>query len=158
MNDTVYCIQNWTIKPHIIFNLGNSSYPKIAMVNPEKIIEKQVILKMYYETSKDCYSVIFKDSEPFICIHCKASRNSLIIPYNKFENDVTFEKKSSYVIGTDDDNDAYVFLVEPYNLLKNLSQDPPSLFDPKNKRILELSHKITNTSNPILLIAKLKHL
>ncbi len=158
MNDTVYRIDNMQIKPHIVFNLGNNAYPMKFNGNPQKRVKKQARTKLYYETSKDCFSVILKNNIPYICAYSKATKNSIIIPYNKFDNDITYEKMSSYVIGTDRINDAYVFLVEPFNLLRALSKNPSLEETPNATKIIKLSKGITNTSNPILLIAKLKEM
>jgi len=163
LNDTVFKIVDGHLYPHIILNYNNNFTEDLFSLNItknkfNKILKNgnSCITKLYFESDVSVFTAFSSSDNLFLSFYSKESDSVNIFNYGNFINDITFEKRSSYVIGTNEDE--FIFFVQGNNLIEGLNKNKEKYEKTDNfLKALKLSKTINQRSNPILLFVKINY-
>lgn len=155
--DTIFFIEEFEISPNTLVNFGSKSFSlsknqDVIENDTEKGLQNYCILRHYYETLTHIYIVFIYKNSPYVNVYSKKNVKSILYDYKTYINDISYDQKSSYVVGIDEYSNSFVCIVEPFHLIDGIkrvieqSGKEESYFE-----ALTISQKLTNTSNPILL-------
>ena len=157
--DTVFFIKEFAISPNTYINFGSKSF---SLIHNQEIIENDIekwlrnycILRHYYETQTHIYIVFIYENNPYINVYSKQNEKSILYDYKTYINDISYDQKSSYVVGIDEFSNSFVCIVEPYNLIDSIKRviEQSDKEEESYNEVLTITQKLTNTSNPILLL------
>jgi len=152
----IYKIENKRVEPHTFLSFRDKMKKSEHMNIDKDKIKNYPRIKYYFESKDFSYMAYFKKKEPFIVIFDKLkNRICNHFSYLKMKNDITLEKKSSYVIGVDQKSGKFIFYIEPANIINVLEKKSinSSVIVDKLKNI---KTKISLHSNPVLMLANFK--
>ena len=155
--DTVFFIKEFEITPSTFINFGSKSFslsqnPDLVENTAKKKMRNYCIMRHYYETQTHIYIVFIYNNSPYINVYSKKTEKSILYDFNSYINDISYEQKSSYVLGIDEYSNSFVCLVEPFNLIDGIKKDiDQSDNEESYTEVLTIAQRLSITSNPILL-------
>lgn len=155
--DTIFFIEEFEIRPNTYINFGSKSFSfcqnqDIVENDVEKRLQNYCILRHYYETLTHIYIVFIYNNSPYINVYSKKNEKSILYDYKTYINDISYDQKSSYVVGIDEYSNSFVYIVEPFYLIDGIKRVVEQSGKEKiQNEVVTISQNLTNTSNPILL-------
>jgi hypothetical protein len=162
LNDTIYKIEEGKPLPHIFLNFNNNYSTDLFSLNItknkfSKILKNgnSCIIKLFLENTESVFFAFGGSNNFYIGYYSKITNQLNFSSMNNYVNDISFDKKSSYVVGTTEDK--FIFYVHPNNLLEGVEKNKETYSETDQfKKALSASQDLTKKSNPILLVARLK--
>lgn len=154
-DNTIYQIKNRNVKPYSFLSFRDK-IENFEHINNQGKLKRFARIKYYFESKTFSYIVYLIKDKPFIVIFDKLkNRICNHFSYLNMKNDITLEKKSSYVIGVDQKSGKFIFYIEPANIINILEKKSinSSVIVDKLKNI---KTKISLHSNPVLMLANFK--
>lgn len=164
LNDQIYRLEKDKLIPHVDLDF-NHTYPSALFEKStsrnafNKVLQDSEVsvLKLYFETTESVYFTFSVKNKPYLGFYNKLSDQLKYSSLAYFTNDVTFDYRSSYVIGTFEDK--FVFYVQPQNLIDGLETDSIKFGNSVYyEKAMEMSRLLNGKSNPVLLISGIKDL
>ncbi len=163
-NDTVYKIlESGNMISDYYIDYGNKAL-KIkefeGLANADQKLKKNLYkycnTVSLFDNNNFRYLTFTYNNELWINIHNNRTNTNILTKKENIENDITLEK-SSYIIGTK--NNKFVFLVQPQDLLLELSHNKDNTYSNEYvnriKKIIK-EKEITEEDNPILVLYTFK--
>jgi hypothetical protein len=154
--DTLYVLDKFKKKPYAIFNFGAKKMeldPIISQENGRRLIDRLWIR-----------SVFENDNFLFIKFMCGISDSTRNAIFNKKTEELTFLKNNVFINDLDGgvpfqprqmlSDDILIDYIDAFSLIKFLDQQSKSKNKKLTTEILSLRKKISELSNPILVIVK----
>ncbi len=161
LNDTIYQVTSNEITPYLILNYGKKSITRndleqmVDDISVTRLLEKRAYTLNFYQTENHLFVLTMHRQKPIIAVHNKRNNQSAILEYLKIENDITFEKNTSYVIGVDEVTQSFIFFIESAYFLQGLNAQPDTT-NQAYQKASKLKNTITKESNPIIMLATFK--
>lgn len=162
LNDQIFRIERNNLIPHVYLNFNHSYPPALFKENIRKSEFDKVlkdsgvsVLKLYFENAKSiCFTFSIRN-KPYLGFYNKVSNQLKFSSYAYYINDITFDYRSSYVIGTFENR--FVFYVQPQHLMDGLNRESEKYMNSTSYlKAMEISKSLSSRSNPVLLIAGVK--
>jgi hypothetical protein len=173
LSDTIYSIGNGVTQQEYIIDYGQQSltdevfdrrsdYSNVAY-EWQDFFRSEIIANSYVSFVR--YLV---NSDSVMLLSVSTGQNSYIVLYDRSRSDITVSSENFY---NDIDNgfvpsmfegggNKLYSIIEPYQLINHLNElyenDPDTYAEPKTRHLIELSQKVKEADNPILIIATLK--
>ena len=155
--DTIYQINKMKVSPYRLINFKNEdkSFLKSTKGTIKDLDKINNTLKDYIETKQHIWLSYFikspKNSFSALFINRKNNNKRY---YNRYEfiNDIFYDNYFLDLATTVDNE--FVFILEPHRILKIMNKNETKPIN--NKKTIELVNNLSETSNPVLMFAKLK--
>jgi hypothetical protein len=153
--DTLYSYENHVKKPHAIFNAGSLKFPPDPMLDEVMTLNGQVWVDNILETSKSLFIKIYCSLVPLTSTYCVFDKSTSIITIlkdNGFINDIdgglTFWPEKIL------DNNVMIGFADAFDLIKLYKDMKPIENKTQSSQLEDVIKKLTETSNPVLMIVK----
>lgn len=160
--DTVYQVTSQGVKPYVIFDFLEDSAPAEEVYKPqidEMKINNYPILFNYMELENhfNFICLFLNPNKLYQGIFNKKTNETLVFSRDEVLNDISFENKTSYVIGIDPSTNSFIYQVEPNSVIQGVKLSEDEFKDSPNwQKASNLVKQVSEEDNPILIFAKLK--
>lgn len=161
-NDTIFKIgKNASPEPYAYIDyqegkLGKAEYERLLKAqNPESMFADFALTQGVYVSKDYCFITSFYRKMPYISVYRFEDANTVTADFGRLNNDVSFDRQASYVVGTDTEKSDFIFYVDLDSFSEGIEKATPSE-DSHYKYALDFSKNPENMRNPFLMMAKLK--
>jgi hypothetical protein len=161
LNDTIFSISKDKLDPHLYVDFGKRKTPYKSLNNSnveigdfEDLQSHYCIISYYFESISWVYFAFSFEQEVYLDFYNKVTKQNYLIPFSNFKNDLSF-CKDSYIIGCDPLSNSFIFLVEPFTLIKELKNMIEEVGNDELKAIYKKNiNDLNEISNPILIFVE----
>lgn len=153
--DTLYYFKDTQRKPYAVFFLGDFKMDTDPLISPSSIKDEKLLNKFWVE------SILETSEFLFIKFNRGITNGKICGVYNKKTNTVTFLKDDAFRNDLDGgvlfwpkqimNDNILIDYIDAFDLLK---PQPGTLIKKESARLSTLKKKLTETSNPVLIILK----
>ena len=162
LHETIYSSDGINLLPYIFIDFGqnypeNLFDPEISKRQFKQLIDKNKlsIIGSLYENSKTIGFTFKKDNSSYYCFFDKKNKTTSLYNKTNVINDISFDYKTFYCVGSYDS--AFIYITEPEHINTDLLKQ--NICNKTRPNYSEKKHSIesfTNNKYPIIVIAEIK--